>query len=84
MPVDLSKYPDDGYPSALQVEKLFCLALLDEGTDVVQRVASRFIEYRDSPPPQIERILTHSNNTRVSSERSESGARDCYQLEDSE
>ena len=39
--------------NARQAEQLFCLALLDEGTDVVQRVTSRFIEYRDNPSPQV-------------------------------
>lgn len=46
-----------GCLNAQQVEQLFCLALLGEGTDVVQRVTSRFIEYRDNPSPQVAAMM---------------------------
>ena len=32
---------------AKTVEKLFCLAVLQEGPDVTQRIMSRFIDYRE-------------------------------------
>jgi len=32
---------------ALTVKRLFCLAILSEGTDVTARVLKRFLEYRD-------------------------------------
>jgi len=63
----------DGWLNARQVEQLFCIALLDEGTDVVQRVTSRFIEYRDNPSPQIAAMtLAVSDNDGVSGGRSTS------------
>jgi hypothetical protein len=38
-------------------EKLFCLALIQESTDVVMRVTSRFNEYKNNPTPQITALL---------------------------
>jgi len=33
--------------TAREVEQLFCLALLGEGTDTTDRVLKRFIDYRE-------------------------------------
>lgn len=47
------KRPDlDG----VTVERLFCLALLQEGTDVTARVLKRFLEYREKPDEVLKKI----------------------------
>ena len=39
------------------MDALFCLALMGEGTDVVARVTTRYLNYRDNPPPEVLAIL---------------------------
>ena len=68
----LYRYPDPDFeipepeqtdkpPSAFcadrRTEALFCLALLPEGTDCVERVTTRFIQHRDNMTPELLRLI---------------------------
>jgi len=48
---------------ATLIERLFCAALLDEGTDVILRVTKRYCEYRDNPDKRPVFIDSHPQPT---------------------
>ena len=41
-----------------KTEAIFLLAMLPEGTDVIERVTTRAIEYRDNPPERVRKLLS--------------------------
>lgn len=45
-----------------RTEALFCLALLPEGTDVVERVTTRFLAYRDKMTPELLALIDGKQN----------------------
>jgi len=47
-----------------RTEALFCLALLPEGTDAVERVTTRFIEYRDNMTPELLALIYGAQNAK--------------------
>jgi hypothetical protein len=46
MNLNINKH-DLRYHQNIIIEKLFCLALLTQGTDVTEKVLTEFIKYRD-------------------------------------
>jgi hypothetical protein len=46
MDLNISEH-DLRYHQSIVVEKLFCLALLTQGTEVTEKVLTEFIKYRD-------------------------------------
>jgi len=40
-----------------KTEAIFLMALLQEGTDVIERVTNRVVEYRDNPPTYVKEML---------------------------
>ena len=47
---------------SLTTERLFCLAILQEGTDVADRILTRFIDYRERKDEVLKELEIQSNN----------------------